>query len=473
VNMGWRGSRRPFRAAPRVLVLTLLLGLLGAGAGAVWGELRGRMHQATAVILLNPTEGNPFAPDSAAGVNLVDLETEAQLVLSDEVARLVADRRGDDGTPSSQLSGVDAEVPPNTQLIEITVENKNSEEALDRAQAFAEVYLEYRQSRSETAAFDRGAAVKEQIRLQSDELQAQVQELDSATEGSPKALLLQQQIIELTDHLGQLRSEAADLDAAPVDPGQVVTPAYVKDAGPLGTGLVAAILGALVGAGLGLAWGLSRVRLAGWVRNPDDLDPVDVPVLAALGSRDPTPEDLGRLRAGVLSLDIRRPLVVVVTGLAGGTCSALPLASSLARANHEAVLVHTGTPEEEAVKVGLADLLRGQIDADEALEPALQHLTVLGPGTGTDDLDDLVMTPEMADLVEDLGKRGDLVILDAPDANSPRTLGLAQLADVVLLEVPRGRATLDQVEATLSLLGRPEQRSLALVVTAAPGRRAS
>ena len=155
-----------------------------------------------------------------------------------------------------------------------------------------------------------------------------------------------------TDHLGQLRSEAADLDAAPVDPGQVVTPAYVKDSGPLGTGLVAALLGAIVGAGLGLAWGLSRVRLAGWVRGPDDLDPVDVPVLAALGSRDPTPEDLGRLRAGLLSLDIRRPLVVVVTGLAGETCSPKPLASSLARSNHEAVLVHTGTPDPEAVKVG-------------------------------------------------------------------------------------------------------------------------
>ena len=470
MNVGWRGSRRPFRAAPRVLVLTLLLGLLGAGAGAVWGELRGRMHQATAVILLNPTEGNPFAPDSAAGVNLVDLETEAQLVLSDEVAGLVADRRGG-GTAGSQLTGVEAEVPPNTQLIEITVENKSSDEALNRAQAFAEVYLEYRQSRSETAAFDRGAAVKEQIRLQSDELQTQVQELDSAPEGSPKALLVQQQIIELTDHLGQLRSEAADLDAAPVDPGQVVTPAYVKDAGPLGTGLVAALLGAILGAGLGLAWGLSRVRLAGWVRGPDDLDPVDVPVLAALGSRDPTPEDLGRLRAGLLSLDVRRPLVVVVTGLTGGTCSPMPLATSLARANHEAVLVHTGTPHPESVKVGLADLLRGQIDADEALEPAIQHLTVLGPGTGTDDLDDLVMTPEMADLVEDLGKRGDLVILDAPDANSPRTLGLTQLADVVLLEVPRGQTTLDQVEAALAVLGRPERRSLALVVTAAPGRR--
>jgi hypothetical protein len=453
-----------------VLVLTLLLGLLGAGAGAVWGELRGRMHQATAVILLNPTEGNPFAPDSTASVDLVDLETEAQLVLSDEVAGLVADRRGG-GTAASQLTGVEAEVPPNTQLIEITVENKNQDEALDRAQAFAEVYLEYRQSRSETAAFDRGAAVKEQIRLQSDELQTQVQELDDTPEGSPRALLLQQQIIELTDHLGQLRSEAADLDAAPVDPGQVVTPAYVKDAGPLGTGLVAALLGAIVGAGLGLAWGLSRVRLAGWVRGPDDLDPVDVPVLAALESRDPTADDLGRLRAGLLSLDVRRPLVVVVTGLAGGTCSPKPLAGSLARANHEAVLVHTGTPDAETVKVGLADMLRGQIDADEALEPAIQHLTVLGPGTGADDLDDLVMTPQMADLVEDLGKRGDLVILDAPDANSPRTLGLAQLADVVLLEVPRGRATLGQVEATLTLLGRPEQRSLALVVTAAPGRR--
>ena len=137
------------------------------------------------------------------------------------------------------------------------------------------------------------------------------------------------------------------------------------------------------------------------------------------------------------------------------------------------MLVNTGTPDPETVKVGLADLLRGQVDADEALTPALKHLTVLAAGTGTDDLDDLVMTPEMADLVEDLGKRGDLVILDAPDASSPRTLGLAQLADVVLVEVPRGRATVDQVESALAVLGRPEQRSIALIVTTAPGRRRS
>ncbi len=470
MNVGWRAGRGSFSAAPRVLLLSLMLAVLGAGVGFVYGELQGRVHAATAVILLNPTEGNPFAPDSTAGVSLVDLETEAQLVLSDEVARLVADRRDGD-TAANELAGVKAEVPPNTQLIEITVEDKNQEEALVRAQAFAEVYLEYRQSRSETAAFDRGASVKEQIRLQSDELQSQVKELDSAADGSPKALLLQQQIIAATDRLGQLRSEAAGLDAAPVDPGQVVTPAFVKGSGLLGTGLLAAILGALVAGGLGLAWGLSRVRLAGWVRDPDDLDPLDVPVLAALGSRDPTPEDLGRLRAGVLSLDIRRPLVVLVTGLGGGTCSPMPLATSLARANHEAVLVNAVTPHPETVKVGLADLLRGQVDADEALTPAMGHLTLLGPGTGTDDLDDLVMTPEMADLVEDLGKRGDLVILEAPDANSARTLGLVQLADAILLEVPRGRVTLDQVESALSQFGRSDKRSVALVVTAAPGRR--
>ena len=155
MNVGWGAGRGSFRAAPRVLLLSLMLAVLGAGAGFVYGELQGRVHSATAVILLNPTEGNPFAPDSAAGVDLVDLETEAQLVLSDEVANLVADRRDGD-TAANELVGVKAEVPPNTQLIEITVEDKSRDEALDRAQAFAEVYLEYRQSRSETAGLRQG-----------------------------------------------------------------------------------------------------------------------------------------------------------------------------------------------------------------------------------------------------------------------------------------------------------------------------
>src|SRR5690606_32523531 len=137
----------------------------------------------------------PFDPSSSSGDNLPDLETEAQLVLSDEVADLVADRRGDGAAQDGPdgLDGVSAEVPANTQLIRITVTDDRSADALERAQAFAEVYLAYRRARSESALFDRAAAVKEQVRVQSAELDQRVEALDKAPASSPRVLFLQQQ----------------------------------------------------------------------------------------------------------------------------------------------------------------------------------------------------------------------------------------------------------------------------------------
>lgn len=441
----------PRAAGPRVAALALMFGVLGGMAGVAWGDRQERTTEATAVILLNPTEGNPFSPDGSTGADLVNLETEAQLVVSDEVGRLVGDRR-DGASPEVELAGVKAKVPPNTQLIEITVADRSVEEALERAQAFAEVFLDYRRSRTETAVFDRGAAIKEQIQRQEDQLDAHVQALDDARPSSSEALLLQQQIIEVTAHLGQLRSQAAGIDAAPDDPGQVVTPATLDGTGPLAPRALGALLGLALGLGGGLAWGVSRVRLAGWIRGPDDLPEGGPPVLAVLAPS-PAEDQLGRLRAGVLARSARRPLVIAVAAVKGEAATPAPLAGSLARANLEVVLVEVGeAPIADDPEPGLVELLRGEADADEVLQSRTKHLTVLGPGKEPEALEDLVVAPEMAVLVDDLGKRADVVILACPDSSTSRAQALAQLADIVLVEVSVGLATVDDVTTALSAL---------------------
>jgi len=452
-----------------VAALALALGVLGATAGVAWGERQERTHEATAVILLNPTEGNPFSPEGTAGADLVNLETEAQLVVSDEVGRLVGDRRGGE-SPAAELVNVSAVVPPNTQLLEITVADRSVEDALERAQAFAEVFLDYRQSRTETAVFDRGASVKEQIQRQSDQLDDHVRALDQAKSSSSEALLLEQQIIEVTAHLGQLRSQAAGIDAAPVDPGQVVTPATLGGTGPLAPRALFGLLGLVVGLGAGVAWGVSRVRLAGWIRGPDDLPDGGPPVLAVLS---PMPEEdqLGRLRAGVLARNARRPLVIAVAALKGEAATPAPLAGSLARANLEVVLVEAGgAPIAEDPEPGLVDLLRGEADADQVLQSRTRHLTVLSPGTDPEALEDLVVAPEMGLLVDDLGKRADVVLLASPDSSTSRAQALAQLADIVLVEVVVGQATVGDVTAALSALDHAASSDRAALVLLGSGR---
>ena len=442
----------PRARVPRVAALALTLGGLGAAAGVAWGDRQERTHEATAVILLNPTEGNPFSPDGSAGADLVNLETEAQLVVSDEVGRLVMDRRGGE-SPAAELGDVAAEVPPNTQLIEITVTDRSLADALTRAQAFAETFLDYRMSKSEAALFDRGAAVKEQIERQADLLEEHVRALDAARPSSSEALLLQQQIIDVTANLGQLRSQAAGIDAAPVDPGQVVTPATAGGTGPLGLRVLGGLLGLAVGMAAGVAWGASRVRLAGWIRGPHDLPDAGPPVLAILSQPTPDQDELNRLRAGVLARSAHSPLVILATALRGDAVTPTPLAGSLARANLEVVLVDAAAAApDDAPEPGLVDLLRGEADADCVLQSWSRHLTVLTPGTDPHALEDLAAAPEMEVLVDDLGKRADVIVIACPDSSASRTQALARLADVVLVEVAIGRATVDDVTAAAAAL---------------------
>src|SRR3954469_16198519 len=83
------------RSAALIVVLTLL----GAGLGLAAGLLRSQSHTARASVLVSPLVGNPYYP-GGQGEELINLETEAQLVASNEVARDVADNLGGDLTPS-------------------------------------------------------------------------------------------------------------------------------------------------------------------------------------------------------------------------------------------------------------------------------------------------------------------------------------------------------------------------------------
>ena len=74
---------------------------MGAALGVAAGLRRAEEHSATSSILVSPLEGNPFSP-SGRGDDLVNLETEAQLVGSDPVAREVSAMSGiGDPRPSS------------------------------------------------------------------------------------------------------------------------------------------------------------------------------------------------------------------------------------------------------------------------------------------------------------------------------------------------------------------------------------
>ena len=236
----------------RLVVLVLVLGLAGAAAGAWWGQVAAGARDASAVILINPLYGNPFSPQGR-GDDLVNLETEAQLVTSDTVAQRVSQRMGGGASIDEVLTGVRVKVSPNTQILEIHVRLSSPELARRRAQAFAATYLSYRRLITERTVADQSEQLFAQISKLNRNLRHKTVVLGDLQGGSARARLLDQQINEITTQVGQLRTLLATATSASLDPGQIVTPATVVEPGLLdgpvpmgGLGLLAGVMGALV-----------------------------------------------------------------------------------------------------------------------------------------------------------------------------------------------------------------------------------
>ncbi|MCW2780144.1 MAG: lipopolysaccharide biosynthesis protein [Marmoricola sp.] len=444
-------------ALRRSLLVVIVLAIAGALAGGWYGHHREGVHQATAVILIDPLEGNPFSPDGS-GDELVNLETEARLVTSDAVAQKIAAEQNPVVSAKALLKGISVTVPANTQILQITATNKDADLAVARAQAFAVTYLADRKAHAQSTVSARAAHATEQMKQSSTELRAKIAELTAAPEGSPTALLIQQQVIQITTQIGQLRTQLATLEATPLDAGQVVTPASAPSAGPLGTREVGAFGGFALGVAAGLVFAVSRTRSDKRIRHPSALAGRGLPILGVI----PGPAadgmqnlaEVARIRAALLAAEPQRPLVVLVgtSSPEGSAHSAAELGVSLGRTNLEVVVVDTAGSyplELTEGQLGLVDVLMDLTTADDVLKPFAPHLWRMSPGSQPDRLDDLVAAPEMTLIVQELRKRADVVLLSAGSMRLPRTQSLIRLADATLIEVEEGVGTLDDVDRAI------------------------
>lgn len=434
--------RRRLRSS---LALVLALALLGMVAGWWVGTRQASSHTATAVVLVSPLEGNPFSP-TGSGSELVNLETEAQLVRSDAVALDVIADLGLDTSPTELLEHVTAEVPPNTQIVRITVEGAGEDEAVDQAQAFADSFLQFRRSRARTAAGIQADQIAEQVANQQQELNTRTRRLADLDPASGPAVLLRQQIVEATTQLGELRAELAALEATRTDPGEVVTPATPPTTGWLSSTPVLALAGLIAGAGAGLLLLAIRSRRDDRVRDVADLDGVGVPVLGEItdgaGGADLS---TSAVRSAVLALLPQRPLVLAMVGIEGEVRVADELAWSMARARHEVVHVEleSGLDDRE----GMSDLLLDVATLDDVLRPVTPHLQRIPAGRSADRLRDLLGGPQMQAVLTGLGERADVVVVEAGAVGEPRAAAVVRHTHGVVLEVRAGHTRLPRIAA--------------------------
>jgi len=250
---------RPRGKQTGLLLLLVLLTLLGGLVGFATGAWRAGQFTAESTVLVAPLDGNPYSP-GGKGDDLVNLETEAQLVSSDAVARAVLEDVGGTST-TDLLNGLHVTVPTNTQILVISYTAPNGATARSGARGFAQAFLNFRSKRADRVATAQAERIQNEIDTQTSELNDLVKK-QSAEKLDVRKAVLQKQISGATSQIGQLRTALTTVQTGEVDPGQVLTPAHVVTRDPRDNKIIFATAGALFGLALAalVIFSVARVR---------------------------------------------------------------------------------------------------------------------------------------------------------------------------------------------------------------------
>jgi polysaccharide biosynthesis transport protein len=458
-RFGQGGSRAAAlnAALRRGLVLTIVLSIIGAVAGAVVGQRMSTVLVANATILVNPLDGNPFST-KGRGDDLDNLVTEAQLIQSNDVARMVQKREGKATPIPDILAGLEVNVPPNTQILEIDYSSRASDVSLSRAQWYAEEYLAYRELRATSLLASQTKRLEDQIAARTKEQSALAKQLSGVNPQSTQAGVLGVQMEAVSTQINQLRARSAELQSVSSSPGHIVTPAVIPPAGLFGSWIAYSLAGLIAGLIIAVFIALIRSRADNRIRHVDDIATAGQVLLGEISTNDAVdaqmifkepgatghlPNTFRDLRVSLLTTEHRRPGVIVVTTARHDDqppSSIAGLALATATANLRTVVVEAMASDltpEDSRHADLGDVLSGRITVGNALVHMRSHLDVLAGGDALS-VDDLFMAPEMHSLVDRLRGTADIIFIVTSNVHDARSKALIDVADSVILEVVQG-----------------------------------
>lgn len=435
----------------------------------------------------------PTAPANSAFYFLVtiNMDTESGLVSSDVVGSLVRDNLHVKNTVGGLLQQLDVSVEAGTEILDIDYTSPDPATAQKLSQGFAEAYLQFRQAQASEQIKSTIANIQRQVAQVSDHITQLQNEIDAEKDPAKKQQLINEQDAD-KGRLGVLQQNLADAGGSSiVQPGgQIVQPAFLPSS-PSNTGPVRnGILGLFVGLALGVGLAFLRERLDDRLRGRDDLEEtLGVPVLAVVPKvtqwrrrkeahlatlrepRSPAAEAYRTLRTSLLFVSSQRPLkVVMVTSPSAGdgkTTTTVNLAVALAQAGKNVIVVSADLRKPRLHRFfegvsnaqGLVDVINGERTVQQTLQDSeIRNLTVLACGPLSSRPAELLHSPKMAELFDDLRTRADFVLVDsAPVLAVADALAMASYVDGVLFvaeaqntdrgAVARARSELEQVGA--------------------------
>ncbi len=455
------------------VLLIVVLGLMVAAMAGAAAYLAPKEYVATAAVLVQPLDGNPYSPDGA-GSDLTRLETEAQVVSSDVIVEAVRSDLPESFAQANLSKGLGVSIPPNTQIIQVTYRAKKQDIAVTVASQYAATYLDYRRQRRDTYLSNRQAGIDERLA----NLQKTLAEERDKGRGinSPE-------ITSITAQMQNLRLQSSTVGAAETDPGQVISEPVARLAGLALPVNLAVPGGFVLGAVLASAFAVARERRRDLIRSVDDIEHVGIPVLGHVGvplaefeggARTETDlSDAALMVAAVLTRRVKAPATVAVSGV---TEDALPLAfpDELARAlaqGQQPVLLVDGASTEPTRQPGLSEALKTSRDLDRLIRRRGGRAR-MSVGRAPHEGSRLYGTPRMDDLLERATQQYDWVVVhaSATDQMVGRSLvgGCAYWVPVVVL----GHTSRDDLERGLQWARTTGTHPLGVVaIEQTPARR--
>ncbi|ADD40660.1 Wzz/FepE/Etk N-terminal domain-containing protein [Stackebrandtia nassauensis] len=470
-----------------LLVGATLLGVAAAGAYAL---IVPREYISTTSVLVQPTGAEESAVTGQRSKSEINLDTEAQLVTSTDVATIAADSLNDND-PVALSEQVVASVPANTSILEIGFVADEPAAARNGARAFAAAYLTHR---AETARdrlseqIDGAESDLSRLHAERRKLVERLDKMDSSdpdfAEAKKDRELVDGEIAELSANSGRWRAAAESVGS-----GRIISAARVPTAATsphLATVLAA---GALLGLLAGIGAVAFRRRFSVRLWSAADLPRrCGVDVLAAVpASAVPRGDDVfpafgppgrvfGKIRNEVAAALDGTAGIVIVAGVVPGSASSVVtanLAAAMARAGDNATVVSTHaagpitvTSQLDTLAVpGLSDVLADRDELSAATHRAARYptLDVIGPGGCA-----TAAGPSreaMSELYTRLRDQSSYVVVDAaPMAVTAQAQSLATDADAVVLAVECGHDTARDVAEAVQAVRRVGARLLGAVV---------
>jgi capsular polysaccharide biosynthesis protein len=445
---------RPVRRRWRWLVIGAAVGLV---VGLIAAAIAPHRYTSTASVVVTPTDLQQDV-NSANGrtQDVINLDTEAQIVKSDAVAARVRRVLHAHSSLAAIERRVSVTVPANTTVLRISYTAGSPGRAAAGAQAYATSYLAVRASTAKRVLRSQEAAVRKQIAVVANELTLRnTAPATSARQRSLRAVRYR----ALANESSALAKQLSTLATTVITPGNVIEGATVPSGGA-GRWLLFLLSGAMIGLLVAAGGAAAADRTDMRFHEPRDLEESGIGVVGAVDTPANAMRTYRRARTAILDAPPGGGGVVLV---AGPTWEARDdeVASNVATA----ILDHADSVALVRVadgSVGLTQLgARGEAEATRRGGRASEG----AKGSATFDA---ATRAGLRQSLERLKKDTDWIVVDASD---PLAESVLSVCDSALLVVSRNATQVPDIVEAVHEMEREGIRVLGVVVT--PGLEAA